>query len=110
MTREECAIAWKQVIDCYRKTISINNPYATMSEIIKVLGLDKTKEIFATVSKIKEHDGRIYGANREYMNSIAINPDNVVWESCNPLIYAGLDEIHTAHINNLITELRRLSL
>ncbi len=108
MTREVCASIWKTVITCYQKTIEINNPAITMAEIVNTIGLDNTKEIFATVSKIKEHDGRIYGANREYMNSIAINPDNVVWESSNPLIYAGLDEIHTAHINNLITELRRL--
>lgn len=107
MTREVCASIWKTVIKCYQKTIESNNPAITMAEIVNTIGLDNTKEIFATVSKIKEHDGRIYGANREYMNSIAINPDNVVWESSNPLIYAGLDEIHTAHINNLITELRK---
>lgn len=40
------------------------------------------------------------------MESISVNPDSVVYECGNPMIYAGLDHIHTSHINNLITELR----
>lgn len=80
----------------------------TMHDIVHKFGVKKTKEVFATVAAIKKHDGRIYGANRDYMNSISIDSQNVEWERVNPIIYAGLDDIHTAHINQLITELRNL--
>ena len=80
----------------------------TMSEIVQSFGLEKTKEVFATVAAIKKHDGRIYGKNREYMNSIPVDSENVEWRSGNPVVYAGLDDIHTTHIDQLITELRKL--
>ncbi len=105
MKPEECVEAWKTIIECYDNSIEKNNPEVTMNKIIETLGLDKTEEVFATVAAIKSHDGRIYGKNREYMNSIIINPECVEWKHENPMIYAGLDHIHTAHINNLITEL-----
>ena len=108
MTREECANAWKTVVQCYKDTITINDPKTTILRIVNTLGLERTKEIFATISKIKEHDGRINSHNREYLKTIVIDAHNIVWERSNSLIRAGLDDIHTAHINNLITELRRL--
>ena len=77
-------------------------------DIIHKLGIKKTKEVFATIAAIKSHDGRIYGINREYMNGIRIDKENTKLESGNPIMYAGLDDIHTAHINQLITELRKL--
>lgn len=42
------------------------------------------------------------------MNSIPVDSKIAEWRSGNPVIYAGLDDIHTAHINQLITELRKL--
>lgn len=106
MTPKECAQAWKAVCGIYKDTIEENRPNKTMGEIVRSLGKEKTKEVFATVCKIKKHDGRIYGTNRKYMESIPVNPDSVKWERENPMIYAGLDTIHPTHINNLITELR----
>lgn len=108
MTPKECAETWKTVIKCYDETINVNNPKITMKRIIDTIGVEKTKEVFATVAKIKQHDGRIYGENRKYMESIPINPECCVERTRNnPMIYSGLDHIHTAHINNLITELRK---
>lgn len=68
--------------------------------------MENTKEVFATVAAIKMHDGRIYRKNREYMNSVPVDPQITEWRSGNPVIYAVLDDIHTAHINQMITELR----
>lgn len=67
--------------------------------------MNTAKEVFAVVSKIKQHDGRIYGRNREAMNAIPVNEDCVACDTDNPMFYAGLDHIHTAHINQIITEL-----
>ncbi len=106
MTSKECAEAWETVIKCYDET-RVENPKITMKRIIDTIGVEKTKEVFATVAKIKQHDGRIYGENRKYMESITINPESVERKSENPMIYTGLDHIHTTHIDNLITELRK---
>lgn len=108
MNDKKCADLWRKIVSIYKETCE-TNPNATMNRIIEEIGLEDTKEVFATVAAIKKHDGRIYGANREYMNSIPVNSDNVVQSSENKMIYAGLDDIHTAHINQLITELRRIN-
>lgn len=108
MTPKECAKAWKIVVKCYTETADANNPKVTIQKVVDKLGIAKVKEVFAVVSRIKHYDGRIYGRNREYMESIPINYDCVVWNSDNPVIYSGLDDIHTAHINQLIGELRKL--
>ena len=39
------------------------------------------------------------------MNSIPVDPRCLEWKRSNPLLTEKLDEIHTAHINNLITVL-----
>lgn len=107
MNANEIADAWKEVVRIYNDTRE-TTPEVTMNKIIDSLGLKNVKETFATVAAIKKHDGRIYGRNREYMNSIPVDSEIVEWRSGNPVIYAGLDDIHTAHINQLITELRKL--
>lgn len=108
MTSKECADAWKEIIQCYDATIEKNNPEITMKLIIERIGFEKAEEAFATIAAIKKSDGRIYGENRKYMDSVKVNPDSVKRDYANPMLSAGLDHIHTAHISNLITELRKL--
>ena len=107
MNPTECAKAWQAVINIYNNTRD-TSPEITMKHILDVFGIKKTKEIFATIATIKEHDGRIYGANREYMKSVPVNPESVERVHGNPMLNAGLDDIHTTHINQLITELRKV--
>lgn len=108
MNNKECAKTWKTITKIYEETRTENNPRKTMDQIVMSVGMDATKEAFATVAAIKKHDGRIYGTNRDYMNSIPVNLEAVERKSENPVIHAGLDDIHTTHINQLITELRNL--
>lgn len=107
MNAKEIASIWKEVVRIYNKTRE-QTPEITINEIVAKFGKRQTEEVFATVAAIKKHDGRIYGKNREYMNSIPVDPEIVEWRRGNPVIYAGLDDIHTAHINQLITELRQM--
>lgn len=79
-----------------------------MNQIIEWLGIDNTKEVFATIATIKKYDGRISHINREYTNSIPVNRLCIRPLRDNPVIYAGLDDIHMAHIDQLITELRKI--
>lgn len=96
---------WKEIVDIYEKT---QTPKDTVDAIIASLGTEQTKEVFATVAAIKKHDGRIGRANRQYMDSISTNPRFTERSTDNPILYAGLDDIHTAHIDQMITELRAL--
>lgn len=107
MNPKEIAIVWKEIVRIFSETKNIS-PKITMNKIIDTFGISQTKEVFATVAAIKKHDGRIYGDNRKYMNSISVQFENTEWKRENPIIYAGLDDIHTTHINQLITELRKL--
>ena len=107
MKANEIANAWKEIVRIYNETRE-QTPEVTMNKIIENFDVDLVKETFATVAAIKKHDGRIYGKNREYMNSIPVDTEIVEWRSGNPVIYAGLDDIHTTHINQLITELRKM--
>lgn len=107
MTTYACATAWKEVVRIYNETRE-TNPKTTMNQIIEHLGIDNTKEVFATIAAIKKHDGRISRINREYMNGIPVNPRCMEYNYNNPILYAGLDDIHMAHIDQLITELRKI--
>lgn len=102
----EIANTWKGIVNCFNSTRE-KSPKETMELILSEYNKKLVLETFATISAIKIHDGRIYGDNRKYMNSIEVNPEAVKHERFNPVIYAGLDDIHTTHINQLITELRK---
>lgn len=43
------------------------------------------------------------------MDNIPINPESIEWNHKNPMIYAGLDDIHTTHIDQMITKLRQMN-
>ena len=107
MTTYQCAKVWKEVVRIYNETRE-TNPKTTMNQIIEWLGIDNTKEVFATIATIKKYDGRISHINREYTNSIPVNRLCIRPLRDNPVIYAGLDDIHMAHIDQLITELRKI--
>lgn len=109
MDNKECAKCWETVVKIYKETIEENNPNITATKIIEEIGLAKTLEVFATISAIKKHDGRIYGINRQFMNSITVNPESIAVEHGNAVFDTGLlDEIHTVHIDNIITQLRKV--
>lgn len=106
MNVKECANAWKTVVSIYKDTDTQTAlPKETMRQIVDKLGIEDTYTVFSTVAKIKEWDGRIYGIARETMNATPYVPEAVVNSSGNIMMYAGLDEIHSAHINQLIEAL-----
>lgn len=101
MTAKQCADNWKRIVQIYKETRD-TTPSNTINLIVAELGKADTYTVFATVAEIKRHDGRIYGRNRTRMNEEPFIPEAVKREYGNPMIYAGLDDIHTAHINQLI--------
>lgn len=105
---KETAQIWKAIVNIYNETRDENNPTYTMKTILERWEYPKVKETFATVAKIKKHDGRIYGRNRDVMNATETNPDAVEWRYGNPMVIKQLDDIHPAHINQLISELLKV--
>ena len=105
MKGKEIKDYWKEIVKIYKETIKQDNPKITMDTIYQRLDKAKVNETFATIAAIKSKDGRISPQNRQKLKSIPVDPDNLVWSSSNPVIYAGVDDIHTSHIDNLITEL-----
>lgn len=100
MTVREAQMAWWIVRKIYRETRD-KTPADTVHEILFNSPLDRvtTTEMFATITRIKEHDGRIYEENRKALEQVATNPE------IDYVNMTGLDDIHTTHINQMITEL-----
>lgn len=110
--KDEIAKNWKKIVEAYNSTRTMT-PDATAKKIVETLGYEQAIETFAVIAAIKIHDGRIYGANRDWLNSVyyaskAYDSEVTAWSRENPVIYAGLDDIHTAHINQIITALRKM--
>ena len=103
---KETAIIWKEVQNVFDDTWHLT-PKDTIDELLKKYDLQQLKETFAAVTKFKKYDGRIYGRNRSEMEKIPTDPLCEVFSHENPLLGTGLDNIHTTHINQMITELLR---
>lgn len=101
MNAKQMGNAWKTVLEVYKA--NGNNPKADIEKITEILGYDDTMEIFAIVAKFKEYDGRITLWNRKKLAGVAY--DETEFEKakngCGDLLWS-LDEIHTAHINNMM--------
>ena len=107
MSGMECADNWRKVVKIYKDLRPKNNPEETARHIINELGYENTLYVFSVVAQIKSWDGRISRKNREFLKHNVNTDENIAkWERGNPMIYAGLDDIHSAHIDNLITEMR----
>jgi hypothetical protein len=106
MEPKEVAKGWKEIVSCYRET---DRPDKCVDRILSKMPKGKAEYIFAVVCRLKRDDGRIYGKAREYMDSIPVREDLVVYGSGNPICYAGLDDIHSTHIHQIIMELWKRS-
>lgn len=103
---KKCAEVWGFICETFKNKKEKETPKETMDKILAEYDYNTVVEVFATVSSFKKHDGRIYGKNRDWMDSIAVNPLSAERDHCNPMFSGKLDYIHTTHINQLITELR----
>ncbi len=101
MTVQKCADNWKKIVQIYKETCD-QNPDATVERIVSEIGENESLVVFSTIAHIKEHDGRIYGRNRNIMEQTPYVSDALDFNGFNPMKHAGLDDIHTTHINQLI--------
>ncbi len=106
-TPQECADAWRRITKIYAETCK-GSPAETVKRILDEYSLSAVLAVFSTIASIKSHDGRIYGRNREFISSIPVVEGAITLECGNPMKHAGLDDIHTTHIDQMIGELRKM--
>lgn len=108
MTGQECVEKWQKVIAIYNEARQ-ESPKATIDKVIAELGKEDTLTVFSTVARIKVrmHDGRIYGKEKDAMMVAPYVPEAVDDGTGYPMRFAGIDDIHTTHIHQLIRELIR---
>ena len=106
--RDYYTFIWKDIVNVFNETRD-EGPIVTVDKVVEKYGLDNTINTFVIVSGIKKSDGRIYGENRKFMDSVLSSPMFWEWKTDYHMRDCGLDDIHTAHINQMITELRKRS-
>ena len=105
LTGKKAREVWREIVRLYKES---NRPDEAIASMVKELSYDTVAEVFAIVSAIKAHDGRIYGKEREFISKIPYDPSVAEWKSGNEMRGAGLDDIHPAHIHQLIHELMKV--
>ena len=110
MTCEELRTAWQTFVEIYRNERRTSNNYViTAYKCVEQLGMETMLELMATVVAIKQNDGRFYPENRKFLDKIPKNQEAVNVTAGNPFIYVNpnLDSVHSAHLNQIISELRK---
>lgn len=110
--KNEIAKNWKVIVRIYNSSKTME-PDDIAKKIVETLGYEQTVETFSVIVSIKIHDDRIYEDNRNWINSVyfaskAYDSGATTWSRENPVIYAGLDDIHTEYINQILTALRKM--
>ena len=110
--KNEIAKNWKIIVRIYNSSKTME-PDDIAKKIVETLGYEQTVETFSVIVSIKIHDDRIYEDNRNWINSVyfaskAYDSGATTWSRENPVIYAGLDDIHTEYINQILTALRKM--
>lgn len=104
----ELADIWKVIADEYHeeRIHGKDRPDVTIRNSIDTFGRDAVGEALATVIRLKSTDGRISAGTRSWAAGIECNPTACTYGPDNTFMYAGLDEVHPAHLDQLVRALR----
>ena len=100
-------MVWDDVIEEYNSFLPNKSPQQTIKRLLKRVALTDLEQTFAVVANFKKGDGRISPQNRKRLSENALNPDACAITHSNPMFYSGLDAVHTAHIDQMVTALYR---
>ncbi len=99
---------WKKLVDMYAKYREHGyGPNETIEGLRDHVSDLLIKNLFATYCKVRSHDGRISDKNRDFYSVAVICEDTAKWESWNPITRMGLDDIHPAHVDQLMDSFRK---
>ena len=110
---------WNYVVDAYKATVvygpygATGDPRATVLAALSADGVDWAKvqsfaeirEVLAIFAMVKEYDGRISRSNREWL-ATSRTATATDWYMEWGIKMRRLDDIHTTHIDNLISTMR----
>ena len=108
MNGKECAANWKIIVSIYKEDIKKDDarPDHTMGRILGEMDIESARAAFAAVAAVKPYDGRISPWNRKFLAEASLPDECMAWDHSNPMVYAGVDDIHMSHVDNLVTQLR----
>ncbi len=103
------ANGWLKLVEIYKETRG-HTPITTAAKFINAVGLESAIQVVSAIAGLKRHDGRIYGDNRNWTDNNIAKYMLLLYtehDRSNPLLSVGhLDDIHTAHLNQIITHIR----
>lgn len=102
-----CRMIWDDVIEEHNSFLPNKSPQQTIERLLKRIALTDLEQTFAIVANFKKSDGRISPQNRKRLSENILNPIACVMTHSNPMFYSGLDAVHTAHIDQMVTALYR---
>lgn len=106
---KELISGWNTIKEAYDATRAENNPETTAKEILGHMSYEEFYCVMNAFVHIKKGDGRLSNRNRSMLCAHDKYRDFFEWDRENPFIRAGLDHIHTAHIDNLISAVLKLN-
>lgn len=103
---------WETLVQSYRDTVEYK-PYGTTGDPRKTIALAKERGVsvnelvvvLAVIAKMKDWDERISRGNRNWLYSF-LNFDSDNWYMEYIRVFRNTDEIHSAHLNNLVSTIR----
>ena len=118
MDTKNVVMLYDQIVSSYRETED-NKASTTVKIILDKMSLLEAAIGLRAYAEFKKHDGRISERNRDWLRLITISED-IDWvvfsadygyehafrQYGRDMKYPSLDEVHPAHIDNVITVLR----
>ena len=118
MDKQRAAHVWKDIIlPAYDETVeytrfgATGDPKKTIKAALeKGTTPDEIRSVLAVIAKIKEDDGRFSASNRRWLyEALPEGPaDWYAWYTGWGVAMGDLDHIHTAHLDGLVSAMRRL--
>ena len=113
MDKKKASEIWADIVRNYNATVlcgshgTTGSPEDALRLCLKANSREEIREVLGIVAHIKAHDGRFWDGTREWLYA-GVTEQKADWY----MAYAGfggimgLDDIHTAHINNIANCLR----
>lgn len=101
---------WKEIVHAHELSRKHEKgPDATANYLLKVVDNSFLFRTLSAYCKIRPHDGRISDKNRKWLSSVEVRDDVIEWKSGNPVCKARWDDIHPAHLDQIMTAIKHIS-
>lgn len=114
--KEKLARTWKGLVRAYKDTVEYT-PHGVTGDPRKTIAramaegatFDDLRQALGVIAHIKEHDGRFSRSNRQWLYE-GVDFDADDWYLEYGRVMGGVDDIHTTHLDNLVTHMRNMEM